>query len=77
MHGDERGGLGRKAPIASVRAMAIHVDRVLGFSRNAVRRTLDRDALPWFVREPRGSIVDVVEREVQDDPAIVFPETYF
>jgi len=65
-----------------VEGMAISViARRLGIARNTVKRALDSDGPPKYVREPKGSIVDAVEQQVRgllravpDMPATVIAE---
>jgi len=50
-----------------VEGMAISViARRLGIARNTVKRALDSDGPPKYVREPKGSIVDAVEPQVRE-----------
>ena len=52
----------RRAERMPIKAIA----RVMGVSRNAVRRALAADGPPRYQRPARGSIVDAVEPQIRE-----------
>jgi transposase len=59
--------LGGDPPVASGRGMPIKaIARVVGVSKNTVKRALADDGPPRYERSPRGSIVDGVEPRIRE-----------